>query len=278
MKNEEIYKIWTKFIEEYKKYFISNENEWLDKFELIKEYININKKRPLSSDELGSWINQQQYNYKNNKNIMKNNDFKNIWFKFIEEYKIYFPIVEELRKTEWLNNLELLKKYIDKNNNKPTKSSCLQHQLHNYKNNEQIMKEPEIRTEWEKFITEYKEYFSDNPAIKEQPKIKKEIKIEPPKETKTPSYSIKENRPEQSKLREFLIQNKEHKCVICNKTKILKLLETAHLIPHCEIIDEEKYDSNIVEFMCKDCHALYDLGYIGILNGKLCINNIIEYS
>ena len=82
-------------------------------------------------------------------------------------------------------------------------------------------------------------------------------------------FQLKEIREEQKSLRQFLIENKEQKCVICNNFLPLCLLDTAHLKPRCLINYSEKYDINIVEFMCKYCHTLYDKGLITIHNGFL---------
>ena len=75
---------------------------------------------------------------------------------------------------------------------------------------------------------------------------------------------------EQDKLRKTLIDTKEHTCIICNKKLPLCLLETAHLKPRCILTNKEKNDINIVEFMCRYCHKLYDEGMIGVLNGQFC--------
>ena len=53
MTNEEIYKIWTEFInsDKYKEYFISNENSWKLKLNELKKYIDDNNKRPSTHDK-----------------------------------------------------------------------------------------------------------------------------------------------------------------------------------------------------------------------------------
>lgn len=127
-----------------------------------------------------------------------------------------------------------------------------------------------MNDKWTIFIEKYKEYFDK--SILET----KEIKIEIPVEEKV-STSIKVNRPEQDKLRQYLIQNKENKCVVCNIKKPVKLLIAAHLRPRCDVDKKERYDHNIVEFMCHDCHKLYDDGDIGICNGNLSVKDIDEY-
>ena len=72
MKNKERYDKWEEFInnEKYKKYFISNEDEWFKNFEEVKKYIDENNERPTSCnknksiEKLGKWIQVQQQNYK----------------------------------------------------------------------------------------------------------------------------------------------------------------------------------------------------------------------
>ena len=65
---------WEEFQEEYKEYFISNEEIWISNLKKVKEYININKKRSSNSDKnkevkaLASWIGTQQKNYEKCRN------------------------------------------------------------------------------------------------------------------------------------------------------------------------------------------------------------------
>ena len=56
----------------------------------------------------------------------------------------------------------------------------------------------------------------------------------------------------------------------------LCLLETAHLKPRYLLNNNEKNDNNVVEFMCRFCHKLYDDGYLGIsILGLLCVSSDI---
>lgn len=86
-------------------------------------------------------------------------------------------------------------------------------------------------------------------------------------------YELKRSRDNQQKLRKYLIDNKNNICVICNKKLPLCLLETAHIKPYCILKKTEILDNNIVEFMCRYCHKLYDSGYIGIDKGNLKISS-----
>jgi hypothetical protein len=66
---------------------------------------------------------------------MKNSEIYNKW---TEKYKKYFISYED----EWLNNLDMIKKYIDTNNKRPSNlvlikikilSKCIYHRMTNYK-------------------------------------------------------------------------------------------------------------------------------------------------
>jgi superfamily II DNA or RNA helicase len=173
MKDVNIRKLYEDFIndDKYKKYFLSNEKEWISNLELVKSYIDKNKQKPNRNDnnieiiKLGSWLNAQNQNYKKKEQIMKDVNIRKLYEDFIndDKYKKYFLSNEK----EWISNLELVKLYIDKNNKKPTIKTnkqlsiwlCRQNQIYNKK--EQIMKDDTIRKLYEDFINDdkYKKYF-----------------------------------------------------------------------------------------------------------------------
>ena len=183
MKDENIYNLWTEFIndDKYKHYFEDNFTKWINKLNEVKTYINKNNKRPSCSDEnnkikiLSSWINTQQQNYKTKQQIMENEKIYNLWIEFINDnkYKKYFEDNIKL----WMNKLNEVKNYIDKNNKRPSYSDknneinilgrWLSHQIHNYKNKEDIMKNEENYNLWTNFINDdkYIEYFEDNSVL-----------------------------------------------------------------------------------------------------------------
>ena len=94
--NENIKNIWLNFLEEYKKYFMNNEEIWNNNLKETKDYIDKNDKKPSTSDKnkdinrLAGWLSHQQYNYKNNQSIMKDENIKNLWLDFLEKYNKYF--------------------------------------------------------------------------------------------------------------------------------------------------------------------------------------------
>jgi hypothetical protein len=171
MSNEEIYNKWANFIndDKYKKYFISNLNLWITKFNLVKEYIDLNKKKPSTVDNndnikiLGNWLSTQLTTYANNTKIMKNQIIRLKWEEFINQYKIYI-FNDEI----WNNKFNELKAFINQYNKLPSiiddkhLNYWRGHQVANYKNKLQIMNTNEdIYNEWSGFINDirYKKYF-----------------------------------------------------------------------------------------------------------------------
>ena len=171
MKNEKRYQLWTDFLEEYKEYFISDEEQWTKTFEELKQYINQYKKTPSKNSkkkeekQLGSWLSAQKKNYKNKEHGMKDEKRYQLWTDFLEEYKEYFISDEE----QWTKTFEELKQYINQYKKTPSKNSkkkeekqlgsWLSAQKKNYKNKEHGMKDEKRYQLWTDFLEEYKEYF-----------------------------------------------------------------------------------------------------------------------
>ena len=153
-------------IKEFKFYtWNENKNKVID---YVKEY-NILPSQIDKYDEikkLGKWISHQKINYKNNEWIMKKE-----WEKFMNDYEELFKTNEEL----WNENKNKVIDYFKENNILPSSHSkyneikklgiWINNQKSNYKNNKQIMKNEEIRKEWEKVINDYKELFKMNQEI-----------------------------------------------------------------------------------------------------------------
>ena len=175
MKEEAIKLQWEKFINDYSEYFSDAKSEWLNIFEKVKKYFDENHKRPSKRDDnndikkLALWTGRQLSNYNNKKRIMKDNVIKNEWEKFMNNNARYF--LDD--KTEWLNTLNKVKKYIDANNKRPSShendnddikklSTWIRNQKKNFDEAKGIMKDEKINEEWKKFIIKYEEYFFDN--------------------------------------------------------------------------------------------------------------------
>ena len=113
MKKDYIYNIWQEFIQEYKEYFMENEEIWKNNLQLVKNYFNKNNKRPSSSDnntqikKLGCWLINQKVNYKKKHKIMKEPEICKMWEDFLLEYKKYFTTDEDL-ESETSENQEII--------------------------------------------------------------------------------------------------------------------------------------------------------------------------
>ena len=190
MKKKNIRLIWEEFNDKYKKFLLSYEEQWEQYLEQVKKYIDENKKSPSQHDKntnikhLGRWLTSQKTNFKTHKGTVANKEIRKKWEQFTTEYEEYFISNEE----KWKQQLELVKKYIDENKQRPSKHNknkdikqlgrWLSMQINNYKKKIQIMSNKEIREKWEQFITDYQEYFPDNPAIKLSNPTPKSTKIE----------------------------------------------------------------------------------------------------
>ena len=174
MKDEEIYKEWTEFLEEYKEYFKSNDDIWNKQFIQLKAFMDENKRRPTikSKDEiekiLSRWLHHQQNNYKKKTDGMKYPERYQEWTEFLEEYKEYFKSDDD----NWNNNFIQLKEFIDDNERNPTIKSKNETekrlsywwstQQRNYKKKTM---EQERYQQWTNFLEEYKEYFKSDDEV-----------------------------------------------------------------------------------------------------------------
>lgn len=84
------------------------------------------------------------------------------------------------------------------------------------------------------------------------------------------------SRPEQKKLRNYLLNYKANKCLICGVIYPPYILECAHIKPRKISNKIERNDFNIVKLMCRNCHKLYDYGDIGVLDTLIYKNEIID--
>jgi L-rhamnose mutarotase len=85
-------------IKNLKDVYINNykrKEEWILQLELVKKYINENKKSPPRSNKdknakkLGVWISKQKENYKKKKYTVYNETIRHLWENFVIEYKKY---------------------------------------------------------------------------------------------------------------------------------------------------------------------------------------------
>ena len=128
---------------------------------------------------------------------MSNPEIRKLWEAFVNDakYSKYFISNEE----QWKLTLKRVKKYIDEYNKRPSAGdknidirsdgAWINKQQTNYKKNQFIMSNPEIRKLWEAFVNEYQEYFPDNPALLIEPNIN----IPPTPSKKSINIVINEN-------------------------------------------------------------------------------------
>jgi len=171
------------FKEEYKEYLkTSDEVVWYEKLTTVKEFINIHKRKPLTTAEneeekvLAHWISGNFQTYKTKTKGFKDPLRCKKWEEFIEEYKEYFKTNEEI----WDDNLLKLKTFISIHKKIPSRSIECEKYIRGFLDNKQKLykknkMDEKRRTQWEEFLEEYKEYFE-----------KKSMKLQPrtePKET-----------------------------------------------------------------------------------------------
>ena len=122
MSNSDVYNKWTRFIEKYKEYFLSNDVIWRQNLQKVSNYIELNNKRPSHGDKnkdikkLGQWISDQQKMCKIKSQIMSNAYIYDEWINFIEKYKEYFLSNDVI----WRKNLQKVSNYIELNKKRPS--------------------------------------------------------------------------------------------------------------------------------------------------------------
>jgi len=79
------------------------------------------------------------------------------------------------------------------------------------------------------------------------------------------------SRPEQRRLRKFLIDNHEPYCIICKSKAPLYLFECAHIKPRSVSNNEERNDTGIVSWMCRNCHKFYDVGDVSVIDPGIVV-------
>lgn len=152
------------------------EDLWNMRLEEVKKYIDDNGKRPSSEslnkdiNMLSKWLSHQITNFNKKQKNMKDEKIYNKWNEFInsDKYKKYFilPSIEQYFNM----NLNKVINYIDKNNKRPSEGKnknvsilgkWIQHQITNYNNKQENMKNELIYKKWTEFINneKYKQYF-----------------------------------------------------------------------------------------------------------------------
>lgn len=198
MKITEMRSKWEVFEKKYEKYFLSNEQIWYNTLNDVIKYISENEKKPSGTDknkeikQIGQWLNTQQSRYKTDDRIYKNKEIKKKYEEFLTKYEKYFLSNEEI----WENTLGKIAKYIDENGKRPNTEDkenaenrsmarwlCVQKK--NYKKNQYIMKQKNVRESWENFADTYKQYLTNNSITEEQKPTKKSTTIKAKEQTES---------------------------------------------------------------------------------------------
>ncbi len=87
----------------------------------------------------------------------------------------------------------------------------------------------------------------------------------------TDSYIFVKSRLEQKKLRAALLrQGTSHECAICGEYFPVDFLIAAHIKPRSKTDESERKNVFIVVPMCSfGCDALYEKGWVGVVEGKV---------
>jgi hypothetical protein len=170
MKDIQLLNMWESLINEYPEVFMSRKELWLNKYNILKQYIEINNKLPTESDEkiLNTWVRSQKENYPTKEQIMSDIEIRKLWEKLISENVTLFMKIDEI----WKNNLDKCNKYIQANHKVPSTrdknseikyiGSWLSKQKGDYINERFTFKDINIRKLWEKFNETHKNYLMQN--------------------------------------------------------------------------------------------------------------------
>lgn len=123
--HDEIVQLWIQFNIEYKKYLLTNEENWYATLDDLKNYIKQNNKRPSENSKdtkirhLALYVSTQNKNYKSKTQIMSNEIIYNLWTQFMEEYMEKFKTPDE----KWYDRLDDLDNFIETYKRRPNKHS-----------------------------------------------------------------------------------------------------------------------------------------------------------
>ena len=181
--NENIYNKWIEFKNDYKEYFISSDDIWIDNLDKTIKYIVKHNKRPSPTSKnsdvkkLGNWLHNQLVKEKDNIELfVSNENIYNKWIEFKNDYKEYFISSDDI----WIDNLDKMIKFIIDKDRRPTSRSkdeyekklaeWYQSNIKNYNckdiHNKRIMKYENIRKKWEEFVKIYGGYFEKYNKLK----------------------------------------------------------------------------------------------------------------
>jgi superfamily II DNA or RNA helicase len=146
---------------------------WLSRLEEIKQWIDKNKKRPVSTSKnnieyiYARWLNRQTQHYKKRLYALSNISYCNKWNEFIEKYIDY--MMDD--NTKWYATLNNVDNWIHNNKKRPSANSKIEveskyarwisNQCTSYNNLSGIMRDIDKKNKWELFVQENKNYIMD---------------------------------------------------------------------------------------------------------------------
>jgi superfamily II DNA or RNA helicase len=206
MKDETKYNLWTKFLEEYKEYLLSDLEKWYGNFEQLKVFMDKTSRRPISTStnytetQLNAWLQNQQHKYKNKFLGMNDEKRYNLWTEFLEKYHKYLLTDDDI----WYETFEKLKIFISTNKKRPSQSSknkkekglagWISHQLVSHKEKQYCMKDETKYDLWTEFVEEYKDilnFKTQKPIVEDTQSEETESTIEEEKPKKIKSMKLK---------------------------------------------------------------------------------------
>ena len=115
MKLQEIKNLWDEFKKDHKTYFVSNNENWQNKLNIVENFIISNNRLPTtasSEDEetfkLGKWITRNNQEYDKNEKAMKDEQTRSIWLEFKNKYANLFYS----SNIEWNQKINQLTQFI----------------------------------------------------------------------------------------------------------------------------------------------------------------------
>ncbi len=142
------YKLFSVLLDNYKELFKTKDETWLINLQLLKEFININKRKPsqviVHEKKLAEWMGDQHKR--------THTGIRLEWYEFVEEYKDYFKTADEV----WKKQLDNLKHFMIEHNRRPYQTLQNERVFAQWLNKQQIAyKSNEFnafrKKEWEQF-------------------------------------------------------------------------------------------------------------------------------
>lgn len=254
------------------KFEILNPDQWNINYELLKEYVSINKKLPIVKIEykgvkLGNWCNNQRKSYRGK------SQFK-ITQRQIDLLQQISGWMWDIYQDQWNINYELLKEYVTINNKLPIfkteyKSINLGNWINNQRNVYNGKSKGKITQSQIDLLEQIPKWYW---VYRESLEITKQKRIT----NCTESITTTKNRGyNQKKFRENALIRFNNKCLITGVSQT-ETLEAAHIVPVSESKTiEDSYNDNAL-LLISDLHKLFDSYMFSINPETMKIERVVE--